>query len=97
MVVNRPVSTLKHARQYQPVTDADLARARLDAVFRQKLLTDSLDRLLAELSRLRSDPSSINKARALQMREGAQLAVKLADLLHGLAPDTDGTAGRGPA
>jgi hypothetical protein len=91
------VSTIKPARQYQPVTDADLARARLDAAFRQKLLTESLDRLLFELSRLRNDPSSINKARALQMREGAQLAVKLADLLHALAPDTDGTAKHRPA
>ena len=76
-------------REYLPVTDAELARARLDAVFRQKLLTDSLDRLLVELGRLRSDPSEINRARALQMREGAQLAVKLADLLHALAPDGD--------
>lgn len=91
------MSTLKPARQYQPVTDADLARARLDAAYRQKLLTDNLDRLLMELSRLRSDPSAINKARALQMREGAQLAVKLADLLHALAPDGDGAAKGGAA
>jgi hypothetical protein len=88
---------MKPARHYQPVTDDDLARARLDAAFRQKLLTESLDRLLVELSRLRNDPSTINKARALQMREGAQLAVKLADLLHTLAPDTDGPAKRPPA
>jgi hypothetical protein len=85
------VSTLKPAREYQPVTDADLARARRDAEYRQKLLTDNLDRLLVELSRLRNDPGAINKARALQMREGAQLAVKLADLLHGLATEGDGT------
>jgi hypothetical protein len=88
------VSTIKPSRQYQPVTDDDLARARLDAAFRQKLLTDSLDRLLVELSRLRADPSMIDKARALQMREGAQLAVKLADLLHALAPDPEITTKR---
>lgn len=76
-------------REYHPVTDADLARARHDAAFRQKMLTDSLDRLLVELGRLRGNPSAIDKARALQMREGAQLAVKLADLLHALAPDGD--------
>jgi hypothetical protein len=91
------VSTIRPARQYQPVTDAELARSRLDADFRQKLLTESLDRLLVELSRLRSDPSAIDKARALQMREGAQLAVKLADLLHGMAPESDDTAKRRPA
>ena len=91
------MSARKPMREYQPVTDADLARARHDAAFRQKMLTDSLDRLLAELSRLRGDPSSINKARALQMREGAQLAVKLADLLHTLAPDGDGPPKPPPA
>jgi hypothetical protein len=91
------VSAIKPTRQYQPVTDADLARARIDAAFRQKLLTESLDRLLVELSRLRNDPATIDKARALQMREGAQLAVKLADLLHAFAPDADGTANRRPA
>jgi hypothetical protein len=84
-------------REYQPVTEADLARARQDAVFRQKLLTDSLDLLLVQLGRLRGDPAAIDKARALQMREGAQLAVRLADLLHALAPDGDGAGGPPPA
>lgn len=78
-------------REYQPVTEADLARARQDAGFRQKLLVENLDLLLVELGRLRTDPATIDKARALQMREGAQLAVRLADLLHALAPDGDGT------
>jgi hypothetical protein len=76
-------------REYQPVTEADLARARQDAGFRQKLLVENLDLLLAELGRLRTDPAAIDKARALQMREGAQLAVRLADLLHALVPDQD--------
>jgi hypothetical protein len=62
------------------VTDADLARARKDADFRQKLLTDSLELLLAELNKLQR--ASMNTARADQMREGAELAVKLADLLR---------------
>jgi hypothetical protein len=65
------------------VSDADLARARRDVDFRQRLLTDSLERLLAELTKLQhavSDP-----ARCDQMREGAELAVKLADLLRRLA------------
>ena len=77
-------------REYQLVTEADLARARQDAGFRQQLLVENLDLLLVELGRLRTDPATIDKARALQMREGAQLAVRLADLLHALAPEGDG-------
>jgi hypothetical protein len=87
----RIVSARKPMREYQPVTEADLARARHDTGFRQKLLVENLDLLLVELGRLRTDPALIDKARALQMREGAQLAVRLADLLHALAPDGDGT------
>jgi hypothetical protein len=62
------------------VTDADLARARTDADFRQKLVTQSLELLLAELNKLQR--VAMNTARDQQMREGAELAVKLADLLR---------------
>jgi hypothetical protein len=62
------------------VTDADLARARKDADFRQKLVTENLELLLAELNKLQH--VATNTARDEQMREGAELAVKLADLLR---------------
>jgi hypothetical protein len=66
------------------VTDSDLARARRDKDFRQRLLTESLELLLGELSKLqRATPSG---ARADQVREGVELAVKLADLVRRLAP-----------
>jgi hypothetical protein len=66
------------------VTDSDLARARQDKDFRQRLLTESLDLLLGELSKLqRAAPRG---ARADQVREGVELAVKLADLVRQLAP-----------
>ena len=65
------------------ITDADLARAREDADFRQRLLTDSLERLLAELNKLQRAANS--SAQSAQMREGAELAVKLADLLRRIA------------
>ena len=62
------------------ITDDDLARARLDPFFRRRLLASNLDRLLAGLKKLRrSEPAPENEA---QLREGAELAVKLADLLH---------------
>ena len=66
------------------VTDSDLARARQDREFRQRLLTESLELLLGELSKLqRAAPSG---ARADQVREGVELAVKLADLVRRSAP-----------
>jgi hypothetical protein len=65
------------------VTDADLARARQDADFRQRLLIDSLERLLAELQKLQR--AARDRASCDQMREGAELAVKLADLLQRIA------------
>jgi len=66
------------------VTDSDLARARHDRDFRQRLLTESLELLLGELNKLqRAAPSG---ARADQVREGVELAVKLADLVRRMAP-----------
>jgi len=65
---------------FQPVTDADLARARMDAPFRQQMLTRTLECLLGELSKLQHIPQ--DTARAGQMREGIELAVKLSDLLR---------------
>ena len=66
------------------ITDSDLARARQDRAFRQQLLTESLELLLAELSKLQR--AANNTARADQVREGVELAVKLADLLRRVAP-----------
>jgi hypothetical protein len=70
------------------VTDADLARARQDPTFRHQLVADSLELLLGELNKLRS--SSNNATRARQIREGVDLAVRLADLLQRIV-------GQGPA
>jgi hypothetical protein len=68
------------------VTDSDLARARQDTHFRRQLLTESLEFLLAELSKMQRATDAT--ARADQVREGAELAVKLADLLRRIAPST---------
>jgi hypothetical protein len=64
------------------VTDEDLARARSDPEFRHQLMADNLERLLKALNEMRQSNSASPEA-ARQMREGADLAVKLADLLHG--------------
>jgi hypothetical protein len=66
------------------ITDSDLTRARQDTKFRQQLLTESLELLLAELSKLQR--AAHNSGRADQVREGVELAVKLADLLCKVVP-----------
>ena len=67
------------------VTDDDLARARRDAAFRHRLLIDNLDRLLNALNRLRKT-GEISPAHVRQIREGVDLAVKLADRLQDGGP-----------
>ena len=69
------------------VTEADLAHARQDPVFRKKLITDNLDRLLVELNRMRKTQPAPNLQQARQIREGVDLAVKLAGRLQPDEPD----------
>jgi hypothetical protein len=66
---------------FSPVTDADLSRARSDPAFRQRLLEQSLDALLAEMKKLRGSPVPIGVG-AKQLREGVELAVRLAELIQ---------------
>jgi hypothetical protein len=66
------------------VSEQDLARARSDAAFRQRLMAGNLERLLAALKQMRkADDPSPESAR--QLREGVDLAVKLADRLQATA------------
>jgi len=68
---------------FSPVTDADLVRARMDPDFRHRLLSQNLDALLAGLGRLRSLASTVREsANAGQLREGVELAVRLAELIQ---------------
>ena len=67
------------------VTDADLEDARHDLASRQRLVGKYLELLLAELNKLRS--MSADPVRARQIREGVELAVKLADLLHAMSQE----------
>jgi hypothetical protein len=67
-------------RDISLVTDDELARARVDPEFRHRLVADNLERLLNELNRLRS--SKTDPKRTRQIREGVDLAVKLAELLQ---------------
>ena len=63
------------------VTEDDLARARGDPAFRQQLLAGNLERLLETLNKMRK-ASNNHPDSARQIREGVELAVKLADRLQ---------------
>ncbi|MGA2893790.1 MAG: hypothetical protein ABSE22_13035 [Xanthobacteraceae bacterium] len=70
---------------YSPVTDADLARARLDQAFRQKLLAQSLEALLKGIKKSRGTALPPAGGAAKQLREGVELAVRLAELIQNAA------------
>ena len=67
---------------FTAVTDEDLERARQDPAFRRKLLSDNLEILLVMLNKMRSASNAWDKISARQIRDGVDLAVKLADMLQ---------------
>jgi hypothetical protein len=67
---------------YAPVTEDELARARTDSAFRQKLLSQNMEALLAGIKKLRKAPAA-NGHGDKQIREGVELAVRLAELIQG--------------
>ena len=69
------------------VSEDDLERARSDPEFRQQLLAHNLERLLQALNDMRKVPDNDSPDAARQIREGVDLAVKLADRLQQNAPN----------
>jgi hypothetical protein len=67
--------------RFAPVTEDELVRARSDPAFRQKLLNQNMEALLAGLTKLRKAPAATGPA-ALQIREGVELAVRLAEVIQ---------------
>jgi hypothetical protein len=63
------------------VTENDLVRARTDPEFRQELMAGKLEMLLEALNKMRQT-ADVEPEAADQIREGVDLAVKLADLLQ---------------
>ncbi len=70
---------------FAPVTDAELAKARSDPAFRQKLLEQSLEALLAGVQKLRHSAPSQDTGTPKQIREAIELAVRLAEMIQGPA------------
>jgi len=75
---------------FAPVTNAELAQARLDPGFRQRLLEHNLEVLLAALQKLRNVAPAQATSSAGQMREAVELAVRLAELIQGPAKRSAG-------
>jgi hypothetical protein len=74
------------------ITDDDLTRARSDPAFRQKLLTESLETLLAKIQKLRKSAQSAPSD--AQLREGVELAVRLAELIQKVDGQPGGSESR---
>jgi hypothetical protein len=68
--------------RYAPVTDDELARARNDPGFRQKLLSQNMEALLAGIKRLRKTQQPPTGDETKQIREGVELAVRLAEIIQ---------------
>jgi hypothetical protein len=68
--------------KFAPVSDDELVRARIDPAFRQRLLSENMEVLLAGLKEARKSPDGAS-ACAEDIREGVQLAVRLAELIQG--------------
>ena len=66
------------------ISDEDIERSRPDPRFKQILLAKVLDQLLGTLYRLQHDPNAAAAASAQNLREGALMAVKLADLIRSI-------------
>jgi hypothetical protein len=75
------------------VTDEDLDRARRDPVFRQRFYADHLDRLLERLNEMRKAGAD-QPERARMIKEGVDLAVKLADRLNTKAKMAKNSSGQ---
>jgi len=76
-------------KAFTPVTDAELDLARHDPAFRHKLLSRNMDALLVGLQKLRNTPRS-GGANVKQIREGVELAVRLAELIQAAADASTG-------
>jgi hypothetical protein len=67
--------------RYAPVTEDEIARARTDPVFRQRMLGQNMEALLAGIQRLRGAQAPSGEQNK-QIREGIELAVRLAEMIQ---------------
>ncbi len=70
------------------ISEADIERARVDPRAKQALLTKALEQLLATLYRMQHAPAHSDPETLRQLRAGALMAAKVADLIRGLEEQT---------
>jgi hypothetical protein len=66
------------------ISEADILRAREDPRFRQVLLARSLENLLATMHRMQRNAHRLPASEAGHLREGALMAVQLADRIRAI-------------
>jgi len=66
------------------ITNQDIERSRADPRFKQVLLAKVREQLLAALYRLQHAPANADADDARDLREGALMAVQLADLIRSI-------------
>ena len=67
-----------------PISETDIARSRIDPRFKQSLLTRALEQLLAILYGMEHDPTYSDAESLRGLRDGAIVAVELANLIRHL-------------
>ena len=70
------------------ISEADIARARIDPRVKQVLLAKALEQLLATLYRMQHNPAHSDPDSLRQVRAGAMMAAKVADLIRDLEEQT---------
>lgn len=70
---------------YTLPSDEELARARSDTAFRRELLASNLQSLITAMALLKATPEATQPVLANQLREGADLALQISDILKRLA------------
>ena len=70
------------------ISEAEIAQARVDPRAKQVLLAKALELLLAALYRLQRVPAHSDPESLRQLRAGAMMAAKVADLIRDLDEQT---------
>jgi hypothetical protein len=69
--------------EFIPTTDDVLEKARHDRNFRQRLVSEHLEQLMVAMSRAK-ETARTDPAASTHLQEGAQLAVKLTEILRAI-------------
>ena len=66
------------------ITESEIVRSREDPRFKQVLLARSLEQLLSSMHRMQHAAGRLRPAEEKHLREGALMAVRLADMIRAI-------------